>query len=324
MTIPTIYRWDDTDAPVLSGEAGSMVNLLTKCLVDGYGDKLPASWSLDFINAELTKASFRNDSVGGTGFFLSVDEVAPAANFVDFQGYEVMTDVDTGIGPFSAAVKLCKKSSTVSATSRPWLIIATEKFFYLSVWESVTGDESVVLPPNVHNFVFSFGDFIPVNVEGFNCVMGYGTGGVSSGYYAPNSTPPVNTTNFLVGSNSFTCPRDVEGSVDSQTDMWFGALGGPINMTYYMWTILRRHYGLPYTPDNLVLTRPHIGDGGTYGWRGQLPGLHYPCHDATNFENLQQITQDGRTFLFLQLGYLYGGHPGDVCLAIEIGVDWDA
>jgi len=69
--IPIVYRFDDGNAPVHVGTAGSLVNLLEKCLVTGYGDKLPAGWTKDYANVENTIAAFRNNPATGTGFFLS-------------------------------------------------------------------------------------------------------------------------------------------------------------------------------------------------------------------------------------------------------------
>ena len=39
MTV-TVYRYDDTSAPTLTGSAGALVALLRACLVDGYGEKV--------------------------------------------------------------------------------------------------------------------------------------------------------------------------------------------------------------------------------------------------------------------------------------------
>lgn len=319
MTIPTIYRWDDTDAPVLSGEAGSIVNLLNKCLVEGYGDKLPAGWSLDFANAESTKAAFRNDPEVGTGFYLCVDEVVPAANFVNFHGYEVMTDIDTGIGAFASTAKNYKKSNATGTISRPWLIVATETFFYFSVWYTVTGDESVIAAQSANNWVFTFGDFIPANVEGYNCIMGYGYSDVYATKGFGNVGLPGDT-----GQSEINSPRALSGAVDSQTTLWFGAIGGPVRAYKYYGQCVKQ-FGPEYVPDNLMLTKPHIGDGGTYDWRGQLPGLYFACHDGEEFEQLQQITQDGRTFLFVRMSSLYAvNYPCNVFLVLELGADWDA
>lgn len=133
-----VYRWDDASAPVLNGQAGSLVALLDACLVNGYGAKAAAGWTKAFSGTN--KAAYRQ-GIGSNQFYLRVD--ASGANYPRIVGYESMTDVDTGAAPFPTESQLAggaylNTSSTTDATARPWLIVATEKAFYLWIGYNVT------------------------------------------------------------------------------------------------------------------------------------------------------------------------------------------
>jgi hypothetical protein len=137
----TIYRSSDASAPTLSGTAGDLVNLLDKCLVTGYGSKTAAGWSKPFTGTN--KAAFRMGA--GNQFYLRVQDDAPGAHGAQearLVGYEAMTDVDTGTGPFPTAAQkatglFARKSAAASATTRSWVAAADDRTFYLFVQ---TGD----------------------------------------------------------------------------------------------------------------------------------------------------------------------------------------
>ena len=46
--MPTIFKSTDSGAPVLDGQAGSLVTLLDACLVTGYGSKTALGWAKAF------------------------------------------------------------------------------------------------------------------------------------------------------------------------------------------------------------------------------------------------------------------------------------
>ena len=90
-----IYRSGDDNAPVLIGQKTTMISILKACLVDVYGDKDPAGWTMPFINVEQTNAVFRNNPTNGTGFYLKVVGDDHPQN-PKFYAYEEMVDIDTG------------------------------------------------------------------------------------------------------------------------------------------------------------------------------------------------------------------------------------
>lgn len=54
----TVYRWDDEGAPQLDLNNGSMLQVLKKCLIDGYGTKQGAGWTLNEISADNNNMIF--------------------------------------------------------------------------------------------------------------------------------------------------------------------------------------------------------------------------------------------------------------------------
>ncbi len=142
--VPTLYRSSDSGAPALTGQAGSLRDLLRAVLVTGYGSggsaRAAAGWTETFTGTN--KAVFRNNPVTGTGGSLRVDDSSTVsgsnARYALLRAYEAMTDVDTGTGPAPTAAQvtngiLTPKSTTADATSRAWVAIANERWCYLFV-----------------------------------------------------------------------------------------------------------------------------------------------------------------------------------------------
>ena len=47
MTQVTVYKWDDVGAPqITTGSPTEYMNVLIKCLVEGYGTKQPVGWEV--------------------------------------------------------------------------------------------------------------------------------------------------------------------------------------------------------------------------------------------------------------------------------------
>lgn len=316
MTVPTVYRWDDANAPVLSGTVGSMVNLLTNCLVTGYGSKEAAGWAREYANTELTKAAFRNDSETGNGFFLRVDETTPGATAARLQGYETMTDIDTGLGPFfSVSSYDLTKSNSASISSRPWILIANDVFFYFVVWHSVStpGDLSA-------GDIFAFGNFEKNHsTDGFPGVAAYGKTR-SQLYY--DGWGFYNTVNGN-GSTYIGSPRSVAGTANAQCNLNYCFGGGPLVQTGSGTAGTSQFLGVSYTGQQLILSRPFLSDKSAVILRGWFPGLYAACHNFNDFSQLQTIEYDGRIFLCIKLGIYYNtANFSYVPFLIEIGKEW--
>jgi hypothetical protein len=133
----TVYRWDDAGAPPLvNGKPSELINILQKCLVDGYGTKTPLGWTKEFEDVASQKVVFRNNvSAGGSGGycqFYSNDGTDNNRTLLNTKSAQAMTGLDTYI-----------KSGYVSgihafsSTWTAWFLIGTGTAFYL-----------IVCPPN--------------------------------------------------------------------------------------------------------------------------------------------------------------------------------
>lgn len=88
------------------------------------------------------KAAYRSTDPASTGFYLRVNDDGTRATdlgrVASVRGYESMTDIDTGTGPFPTVAQDAEpgarwvKSDTASSASREWHIIGDGKTFYFS------------------------------------------------------------------------------------------------------------------------------------------------------------------------------------------------
>lgn len=133
-----VYRSSDTGAPTLTGQAGSLVQVLDAVLVTGYGAKSPAGWSKPFTGTN--RAVFRQGEVRrAPRMYLDVNDNAPGAGGgreARLRGFEEMSAVGVGDGPFPTTAQLAagiipRKSATADATARGWMILADARTFIL-------------------------------------------------------------------------------------------------------------------------------------------------------------------------------------------------
>jgi hypothetical protein len=125
-----VYRSDDVGAPVLTAGVGTLIAILDACLIDGYGERPPAGWDKPFMGANLAVYRARE----GNRFFLRVEDTH--AQYASVRGYRAMPDLDSASGPFPTTTQLAGgirpvKSSTTTTISRPWLVVASPRAFYL-------------------------------------------------------------------------------------------------------------------------------------------------------------------------------------------------
>lgn len=99
----------------------------------------PAGFSKAFSGTN--KAAYRSDNIAGTRLYLRVyDAETTAARIV---GYETMSDVDTGTGPFPTEAQLsgglyCRKGST---SSRPWALYSDGRMIYFHTFYSTSTED---------------------------------------------------------------------------------------------------------------------------------------------------------------------------------------
>lgn len=161
-----IYQSTDASAPVLTGQAGKLTDLLDAVLVNGYGSKTAAGWTIN--KTTTNKRGYLQNLTGAnnsSGMLLYVDDTGPgagAAKEARACGFETMSAITpTGTGQFPTAAQstvgvgtlVIRKSTTADATARPWTIVANGQSVYIFI---DTGD---ITSPLVASFPFIFGDF---------------------------------------------------------------------------------------------------------------------------------------------------------------------
>ena len=124
---PRVYLSSDPGAPVLQPTAGSFIAVLRACLVDGYGDKAPAGWTMPWSSGNPpTRAAFQQGSRSGyPQWILYVDNSGSDAGLA---GYETLTGQDQGTGRFPAAGTF--GVWTLGRQTESWILIADHRTFY--------------------------------------------------------------------------------------------------------------------------------------------------------------------------------------------------
>lgn len=203
-----VYRSTDVGAPTLNGLVGSLISVLDWCLVSGA--PTPAGWTKEYSGTN--KAAYKQ-GVGSNGFYLRVDDTGTLGgnNYARLVGYETMTDVDTGTGSFPHFLMLpdggyVTKSNSIDATARPWVVVATEKIFYLwNAHNATVGTYSA--------WIVAFGDFESfIPNDNFNTILmfGYGTSVVTSTACQFPATPSNSLGNYIARA-----PHQLGGAVSS-------------------------------------------------------------------------------------------------------------
>ena len=265
----TIYRWDDVGAPAgLGGIANDMtlINVLDACLVNGYGSKAPAGWSKPFSGSY--KAVYQQGA-GTRGFCLRVESTPTWMSYC--RGFESMSDVDTGTGPFPTVAQLSNpviaRSSNNMPDPRPWLIAADAKRFFL--WANINGSLAQGLASISYCPCFFFGDLeSPNSGDAFNTFISCGNNNPGNTYfcYAQPNSPGTEY-----------CARAFNGTgaaLANQKRTGFGYQGN--------YNIGACSYA-PAFPDpvtgGLIMSPIEIVDTSSYLSRGVIPWVWAPHHN---------------------------------------------
>lgn len=257
----------------------------------------PAGWEKPFSGTNL--AVFRSLNVESTRMYLRVDDTGTTNARV--VGYEAMTDINTGTGPFPTAAQISgggwwPKASAANATPRAWTLIADSKGFIIHV-------HTVTTSPGSSGVVWGFGDFASLKSgDAYACRLQCAASDVA------NSTFTATSASSYCGVDAGTyLPRS------------FTAIGGAVAATHAVsglfsaakvsgaspGSILTPNY--PNGPDNgLILVRKTIVEPGVC-LRGYSRGLHVTpqnCHASFGLRDKIDGQGDlvGRKLLAIKCG----------------------
>ncbi|WP_166838710.1 hypothetical protein [Rheinheimera pleomorphica] len=167
----TVYRWDDAGAPQLpNGKPSEIIDILTKCLVDGYGDKTPLGWTRPFYDAVNQAAAFRNSVAdggsGGYAKFFSNDGSDNNNALMRITHAASMTDINTLFRQGYTQALRATAGSGNNKTDK-WLLIGTNTAFYFIMGRNVSVHAGSTSFPNSCIFVGDYYSTIPSDVSRF-------------------------------------------------------------------------------------------------------------------------------------------------------------
>lgn len=336
-----VYRSTDASAPSLAGTAGSLVALLKACLVDGYGSKAGAGWTMPFTGTPTANQAVFKQGGAGAQSFLQVDDNAPNVSVVGRQarvwGFEAMSAYGIGSNPYGVSVgsfplytdtsfyHCFRKSTTADATVRQWVIAADAKTFYLFI---KTGDSTIYWIPQMFGDFYSYITADPWKVT----LMGY----PDASWTSPRVplTDPYTYGNTNAGYGWI--PRGYAGmSTPKRTNL----LGNGSMAHQYV-----NYGGAPYQQYPAQMSVPNA-DGGVYvsryriieeidrqyaqgghTLRGHLRGLYawwgHPSYYSDQDTFGGRGSMAGKTFQLFQI--LQSSSGGIVCHALETSDTWEA
>lgn len=299
--MPQLITSGDPGAPQLTGEVGSLVNVLDAVLVNGFTDGVTATAALGWSIAHTdTYRRMYKGGVQSTELLLRIDDAAVVtdAKVAEWYGVETATDLDTFTNPFPMAgqmeVRWLHKSISLDSVVRSWFVLGDDKRFYLGIRN---GNGT----PDTANLNF-FGDLIAhrpadayhctsaatVNVN-LNYASGFGRGIVTSQLDAT-------THDYIVVARAY---HQLPGA----------QLHGLFSPGSASSSLGRSNIPYPMQVDNGLWFSPvyvlHDQDGA----RGRLPGLFNILHDRP-FDT-DQVLDDlpgfpGRTFHVYRSAHDFG------------------
>jgi len=327
------YYHDDPEAPVLDGTAGSLIQLLQKCLVDGYGNvgqgtwKDPLGWE-GFYDSVFQKAGFRSLDASGTQLWLYVDDTGPdatdGARTAYVRGWEEFSGFDGGdlplglVNPFPTLVQrpLAKwyKSSTADGTARSWVLIGDGSLFYLAT--------AHYAPYPDHFGLQYFGDIASYRPgDAYHCALFCGTS-------VATNTPSMALHSYRLYSLQTTASEGFYLS-RSHTQLVVPVNVAQVGLTGTLTGAFvgsTAFYVFPSPLDGGLHMSPVLVFEAGAGLRGLLPGIYAPhqarplVHRGT-VDGVTGLT--GRTLQALALGCSgTAGDAGTGCALIDLTGPW--
>ena len=161
----TIYKDTDDGAPVAGYGSGNIIKILDACLRTGYGSKPGAGWTKPYVTG-TTIAAFKQGT-GGNGRFVRIwdartsDDPATYCLTASVRGYENMTAIGTGTGPFPTTAQSNSNGLMVRVAANgyttKWVVRANSSWFDMRI---STGYHSERNGYPVYDSYFAFGSFV--------------------------------------------------------------------------------------------------------------------------------------------------------------------
>ena len=165
------YRSTDASAPVMEYSAGSLIDVLKACLVDGYGAMPPAGWSYTTIDAPTNRAAF-TQGAGGAGttnkilYLLDRETTAGRAEAWGCSGITVsatpvLTEKISNYNTLVVGDAILKTSQSAGPKAQ-WFVVANERTMLLATKRNEWGDMGwslFIIGDYASPFLSDFGNF---------------------------------------------------------------------------------------------------------------------------------------------------------------------
>ncbi len=164
----------------------------------------PLGWAKTYSGTNL--AAYKPTDVTATGNMLRVDDTGTTSARV--VGYETMSDVNTGTGPFPSSAQISgggfiAKSATADTTERHWTFWGDGRVFYLAVQHTAGSTQ--------HGLSLVFGDPVAEkSPDTYACVLSCAAASVT-GSAAGSVTSDYDYGDASTSSNSVFMPRNYSG-----------------------------------------------------------------------------------------------------------------
>lgn len=304
----TVYSSTDVGAPVLTGEAGSLIAVLDACLVNGYGTKTAAGWTKPFADSSNT-AVYRSGS-GSQAYFKFFDDGSSTtlgAKVCQILGYSSMSDISTGTlatSSSTSALTYVWKSASPDNTPRPWKVIATDKGCYIVI-------QNGMVQPYTKSFVGYFGDYVSYDpsISTTNFGIWMGSNG-SNDSLTVSSTTQGALQNGLYVYSEFSDSAATHATGSRKNCLFFlGSLGGSTGDNSDYTFDPNYSYPLVTTPSNgvLLLSPVYIMEGedaASAKCLGHLPGYFKPLVSVAGDQTEVELTGGpyaGKRFLSIRI-----------------------
>ena len=307
----TVFTYDVANAPT-SPATGTIT-----------AKRAPLGYTKAFTGSN--KAAYRANDPSGRRHFLRVQDdggTIGGTRECRLWGYEAMTDVDTGTGPYPTVAQSSNgyyqmKSSSTDGTQRAWCLVGDGKTFYLFV--EYNGAAASGLSSSGTFYATVFGDILSYKAgDAYASVLSAGT--IANNTSSPQQglseqrTSIGSTTTF---SSSVSIARDFTAVLGSRyVGLMASGLGSSMGNTTYI--------AYPHQIDNGFYIHPvQVTQGSPAIIRGRMPGLYEGMHGrALNngdiVENVQGLM--GRKFMMM---YVNNG-PQNGHVMVDITGPWDA
>jgi hypothetical protein len=146
----TVYRWDDVGAPqIANGKPSEILNILKKCLVQGYSSKASLGWSISSEDAANVKIAFTNLGSGGSAVFYSDTGLDTSST------YTRVTSCQSFVGFNDMHLQGFVGSVRCPSTSCKWMLIGNGTAFYFMMFNN-----SATISSGDYRPMFFMGDFL--------------------------------------------------------------------------------------------------------------------------------------------------------------------